>query len=55
MLKTEIGHVTVVDCEESTTIIGITHGLAWENLRSVLTGGLIINSLNAAYGKFGYQ
>ena len=25
MLKTKIGHVTVVDSEESTTIIGITH------------------------------
>ena len=33
VLKTKIGHVTVVDVvdsEESTTIIGITHGLAWE-------------------------
>ena len=33
MLKTKIGHVTVVDSSESTTIIGITHGLAWEKQR----------------------
>ena len=36
MLKTKIGHVTVVDSEESTTIIGITHGLAWENIYSYI-------------------
>ena len=30
VLKTKIGHVTVVDSEESTTIIGIAHGLEWE-------------------------
>ena len=28
VLKTKIGHVTMVDSKESTTIIGITHGLA---------------------------
>ena len=36
MLKTKIGHLTVVDteesAEESTRIIGITHGLEWENI-----------------------
>ena len=36
MLKTKIGHVTVVDSEELTTIIGITHGLAWEKFRSII-------------------
>ena len=36
MLKTKIGHVTVVDSEESTTIIGITHGLAWEKKDSYM-------------------
>ena len=37
MLKTKIGHVTMIDSEESTTIIGITHGLAWKNLFSSLS------------------
>ena len=30
VLKTKISHVTMVYYKESTTIIGITHGLAWE-------------------------
>ena len=30
VLKTKIGHMTVVASEESTMFIGITHGLAWE-------------------------
>ena len=43
MLKTEIGHVTVVDSVESSTITAITHDLAWEKVNSNLIDKIKFN------------